>query len=314
MTKQHIASNQQATEGWSTYNVVAVSFDDDRNAETAMTLLKELDAQERVVIQQATVLARRDDGQVTEADRTESVVPLGTVSGGLIGLLVGIIGGPLGMFLGAAGGLYAGALFDIHDSSDMESALAGISGSVRVGRTALLAVVTEQSPEVIDTAMSRLGGTVLRRSVADVDAEVAAAKKAQRKARSVARRELIRERQQHDKTAVSAKIAELKDKLPHSQPQRRDMTPSDKMKDQADTAWADYDAHLTNAEDHLEAAARKAETSFKEHTAVPEARLEKTEDDLEAAAHRVEVQAAERDAQVRGRISQAREHVTQQRR
>jgi uncharacterized membrane protein len=216
MTKKHIASNQQVTQAWSTYNVIAVSFDDDRNAETAMTLLKELDAQERVVIQQAVVVVRREDGQVVEADRTESTPMLGTASGGVIGLLIGIIGGPLGMFIGAAGGLYAGALFDIHDASDGESALAGIYSSVRVGRTALLAVINEHSPEAIDTSMSGLGGTVLRRSVAEVDAEVAAAKKAQRKAKMEARKELIRGRQQHDKAAVGAKFAELKDKLPHT--------------------------------------------------------------------------------------------------
>ena len=155
MTDEQIASNRQATDG-STYNVIAVSFEDDRNAETAMTLL------------------------------------------------------------GGAAGLYAGALYDIHDAGETESALAGISSSVRVGRTALLAVVTEQSPDVVDTSMSGLGGTVLRRSVADVDAEVAAPEKAQRKANFEARKELIRGRQQHDKAAVSAKIAELKDKLPHS--------------------------------------------------------------------------------------------------
>ena len=313
MTK-HIASNQQATEGRSNYNVIAVSFDDDRNAETAMTLLKELDAQERVVIQQAVVVVRREDGQVVEADTTESTLMLGTASGGVLGLLIGIIGGPLGMLIGGAGGLYAGALFDIHDAGEAESALAGISSSVRVGRTALLAVVTERSTEAIDTSMSGLGGTVLRRSVADVDAEVAAAENAQRKAKLEARRELIRRRKQHDKAAVSAKIAEVKDKLPRTQPQRRDMTPSDKVKDRAETAWADYDAHLTKAEDHLEAAARKAESSFEEHTAVPEARLERTEDHLEAAAHKAEMEAAEHDAQVRERISQAREHVSHQRR
>ena len=256
---------------------------------------------------------RRNDGQVVEAHRTESTLMLGTASGGVIGLLIGIIGGPLGMLIGGAGGLYAGALFDIHDAGEAESALAGISSSVRVGRTALLAVVTEQSPDAIDTSMSGLGGTVLRRSVADVDAEVAAAEKAQRKARLEARKELIRGRQQHDKAAVSAKIAELKDKLPRTQPQRRDTTPSDKMKDQAETARADYDAHLTKAEDHLEAAARRAETSFEEHTAVPEARLEKTEDYLEAAAHKAEMEAAEGDAQVRERIAQAHEHVSGQR-
>lgn len=216
MTNEQIASNKQVTDGWSTYSVLAVSFADDRNAEKAMTLLKELDAQARVVIQQAIVVARRDDGQLVEAERTESTVMLGTASGGLIGLLIGIIGGPLGMLIGGASGLYAGALFDIHDAGDMESALAGISSSIRVGRTALLAVVDEQSPDVIDTAMSELGGTVLRRSVADVDAEVTAAKKAQRKAKLEARKQLIRGRRQHDKAAVSAKNAELKDKLPHT--------------------------------------------------------------------------------------------------
>ena len=91
------------------------------------------------------------------------------------------------------------------------------------------------------------------------------------------------------------------------------MTSADKINDQAAKAWGDYDAHLTKAEDHLEAAARKAETSLDEHTAVPEARFEETEDYLEAAAHKAEMEAAGRDAQVRERISQAREHVSGQR-
>jgi uncharacterized membrane protein len=141
---------------------------------------------------------------------------LGTAGGGVIGLLIGIIGGPLGMLIGGAGGVYAGALFDIHDAGEVESALAAISSSVQVGRTALLAVVTEQSPDVIDTSMSELGGTVLRRSVADVEAEVAAAKKAQRKAKLEDRKERIRGRQRHGKAAISAKTAELKDKRPHT--------------------------------------------------------------------------------------------------
>jgi hypothetical protein len=68
------------------------------------------------------------------------------------------------------------------------------------------------------------------------------------------------------------------------------MSASDEMKDQAEKAAVDYDAHLTKAEDDLEAAARKAETSFKEHTVVPEAHLEKAEDHLEAAARNAETQ------------------------
>jgi hypothetical protein len=89
------------------------------------------------------------------------------------------------------------------------------------------------------------------------------------------------------------------------------MSPSDKMKGQAEKAFVDYDAHLTKAEDHLEATARSAEACFDEHTAVPEARLEKAEDQLEVAAHNADTHSAERAAQARERIAQAREHVSQ---
>jgi hypothetical protein len=65
--------------------------------------------------------------------------------------------------------------------------------------------------------------------------------------------------------------------------------------------------HLTKAEDHLEAAARKAETSFKEHTAVPEAHLEKAEDHLEAAAHATAEVARSIFAGGRARSSSARD-------
>ena len=61
--------------------------------------------------------------------------------------------------------------------------------------------------------MAQVGGTVVRRSVADVEAEIAAAESAQRKAKREARKELIRERDQHDKAAVQAKLEELKTKL-----------------------------------------------------------------------------------------------------
>ena len=52
----------------------------------------------------------------------------------------------------------------------------------------MLAELTEQSPEVVDTAMTRLGGRVLRRPIADVEAEIAAADKAQREAKKEARK------------------------------------------------------------------------------------------------------------------------------
>jgi uncharacterized membrane protein len=216
MTDQH-TSNSLVTEDQGRFSVIAVSFEDDSNAYNALTLLKELDTQERVGVQEAAVVVRNSDGHVVEKDRIGSTFLMGTASGGLIGLLLGIIGGPLGMLIGGTGGLMLGSLFDLDDIDETESALGAISSSVQSGRTALLAVLTERSPEVMDTAMSGLGGTVFRRPVADVEAEIAAAAEAERKAKHEARKELRRSRQETDKAAVKAKVEEFKIKLHRGQ-------------------------------------------------------------------------------------------------
>jgi len=133
-------------------------------------------------------------------------------SGGLIGLLVGVIGGPLGVLVGGATGPLVGSLFD--DDDDMtESALADISKSVRVGTPALLADVLEVSPAAIDAVMANLDGTVLRRSAADVRAEVAAAGEAQRQAKKTARKELRDARHKKHKKEIDDKMDALKAKL-----------------------------------------------------------------------------------------------------
>lgn len=212
MTDTH-TSNSLVTDGSGTYSVIAVSFEDDRNAYNALTSLKELDSQRRVGVQEGVVVIRQEDGQVVEKDRASSMFLSGMAGGGLIGLLLGIIGGPFGMLIGGTAGLFAGSLFDLQEIEETDSALGAISGSVRPGHTALLAVVAEQSPEVVDAAMSAFGGTVLRRPVSDVEAEIAAAESAERKAKWEARKELLRGRQEHDKRVIEAKVDSLKDKL-----------------------------------------------------------------------------------------------------
>jgi uncharacterized membrane protein len=162
MTNQPLTSNQPTTTQWDGHNVIAVSFDDDREAYHALSLLKELDSQQRLGVQEAVVVIRGEDGQLVQKDETQSEELPGTASGGLMGLLLGIIGGPFGVLIGGATGLIVGSLFDLADYEETDSALGAISSSVQAGRTALLAVVIEPGPEVVDAAMSEIGGTVLR--------------------------------------------------------------------------------------------------------------------------------------------------------
>jgi uncharacterized membrane protein len=197
-------------------NVIAVIFTEDANAFEAMTQLKELDAQDQIKLAGAAVVTRAEDGHIEVKDEVGDQSFAGTASLGVLGLIIGILGGPLGVLVGGATGVLVGSLFDLSDTDDTESALSDISKSVQVDRTALLTQVTEQSTEVIDTAMQRLGGEVHRRTVEDVEAEVAATEKATRKAKREARKELIEARHHKHQEEIRAKIEELKAKLhPH---------------------------------------------------------------------------------------------------
>ena len=194
-------------------NVIAVSFSEDAKAYEALSRLKELGAKGDVSVRGAAVVVRDDDGKIVTKDQIGDESVEGTVGGGLVGLLIGVLGGPLGVLVGGATGVLVGSLFDEDDTDMTESALADISKSLRVGSTGLLAEVTEQSPVAIDAVMAKLGGTVLRRSAGDVQAEVAAAEEAQREAKKQARKELRDARHKKQKTEIDAKLADLNAKL-----------------------------------------------------------------------------------------------------
>jgi len=194
-------------------SVIAVSFGDDSKAYEALTRLKELDSQQQVSMPEAAVVVRREDGQLDTKDVVGADSFTGTATGGVIGLVIGILGGPLGVLVGGATGVLIGSLFDMSDEEETDSVLTQLGRSVQVGRATLLAQVGEQSPDVIDAAMGELGGTVVRRDVDDVEAEIAAAEEAQRAAKQAARKELIEQRRAKAKDKIHAKIEELKAKL-----------------------------------------------------------------------------------------------------
>ena len=204
-----------ADEAFSPENVIVVGFAQDDKAYDALTTLKQLDAQGQIDVKEVAVVVRGDDGHIEIKDQVGDEALVGTASGGLVGLLVGILGGPLGVLLGGATGLLAGSLYDLADADDTDEVLSELSKTVQVGHTAVLAQVMEQSPEVVDTAMARLSGTVVRRSVYEVEAEIAAAQEAQREAKREARKKLRTARHEKNREEAHAKVEALKAKLHH---------------------------------------------------------------------------------------------------
>jgi uncharacterized membrane protein len=194
-------------------NVLAINFTEDSDAYEALTTLKELDEQGQVSLEGAAVVMRHEDGTIAIKDEVGDIGYEGTATGGIIGLIVGVLGGPIGVLLGGATGVLVGSLFDMDDLDESDSVLSEMSRAVHVGHPSVVAAVDEQSPEIVDSAIQRLDGKILRLPLADVEAEIAAAEEAQRAAKQEARKKLHEERRKQAKEKVQAKIAELKQKL-----------------------------------------------------------------------------------------------------
>ncbi len=145
-----------SSDPYSPDNVLVVTFgetpESDQNAYQALTDLKQLDSQGQIQIAGAAVVTRDRDGRVDVKSEVGNDPYVGIASGGMIGLLVGIIGGPLGLLLGGTYGALVGSLFDMDEAETTESVLAEISKQVRPSRTAVLAQVVEQG---LDLAVHR---------------------------------------------------------------------------------------------------------------------------------------------------------------
>lgn len=175
-------------------NVVVVAFAEQSKAYQALSQLRQAGDAGRVEVRAAALLERGPDGAVRVPEGDDPASGVAVAGGSLIGMLIGVLGGPLGMLLGGATGMLAGGVGALTRTEDRDVALDAISKQIEPGHTVLVAEVGEVATEVVDNAMSALGGTVTRRSAADVYAEIQSAEAAQDAADAEARRVLREQR------------------------------------------------------------------------------------------------------------------------
>ena len=75
-------------------NVVVVRFTEPSKAYQALSVLKQCDADGRIGLESAAVVERTANGELQIPESADNVGPVGTASGSLIGMLIGVLGGP----------------------------------------------------------------------------------------------------------------------------------------------------------------------------------------------------------------------------
>ena len=194
-------------------NVVVVRFAEPSKAYQALSVLKECDAAGRIGLESAAVVERTATGELRVPESADNVGLVGTASGSLIGMLLGVLGGPVGLLLGWGTGALMGGAFDLDRAETSDEALGVLGRAIPPESTAVMASVEEPTVELIDGEMTRLGGEVTRRPVAHDNDELEAAQEAADAAAREARRVVREKRKAELKAGVDERVGGLKEKL-----------------------------------------------------------------------------------------------------
>jgi uncharacterized membrane protein len=194
-------------------NVIVVRFTEPSRAYQALSVLKDCDASGRIGLESAAIVERTAGGELRIPESADNVGPVGTASGSLIGMLIGVLGGPVGVLLGWGAGAMMGGVFDVDRAVTSDEALTVLGQAIPTGSTAVIASVDEPAFEVIDGEMKKLGGEVTRRPVAEVTYELDAADEAADAAAREARRTIREQRKAEFSAGAEERVGKLKEKL-----------------------------------------------------------------------------------------------------
>jgi uncharacterized membrane protein len=161
--------------------IVVVTFGTEAKAYQALSAMKALDRGEQISLWSAAVVERQGSGLPVVRDGADVLNVFGPEPTGLVGNLIEVLGKPNG---NGAPATSTSLYFTIGER-------------IPAGTTALIAETTEYATEVLDGAMTQLGGTVAREASIDVladiqtaeDALTAAEKEAARQKREDIRRQ-----------------------------------------------------------------------------------------------------------------------------
>lgn len=148
--------------------VAVVFFDDEKQAYEGSRAIRELHKEGSITLYGEAVIAKNAGGEVA-VRRVDGDEAVGTLSGMLLGSMIGLLGGPAGVAIGMGAGTLVGAGIDLTRASIGSDFLGGVSDRLAPGKAAVIAEVDEPWETPLDTRMETLGGQVLRRNTIHVE-------------------------------------------------------------------------------------------------------------------------------------------------
>jgi hypothetical protein len=155
--------------------VVTLRFTDLGRARRALHELERLDHERRLHVRGATLVQRSGQGGIDAPRAARDDEGHYLPPGGSVSLVLDVLAGPRGALSARPTEGFERHPWPSRHDDERELALEEISRSLEPGVTLVIAEIADPDPEVLDSTLAALGGTVSRRAARDVYAEVRAA-------------------------------------------------------------------------------------------------------------------------------------------
>ncbi|WP_407855794.1 DUF1269 domain-containing protein [Enterococcus hailinensis] len=155
--------------------VIIMNFDVESKAYEAFSKAKKLHMSRALKGEQMAVIHHSNDGEhkFQIEDFLDFTGSNKSSTGGLIGMMVGILGGPIGVLLGWFTGGMIGATRDAKEIREANSVFEFLIDKIGEGDTALLLIAEEEDNRPLNQLiMMELGGEITRLDYEEVEADV----------------------------------------------------------------------------------------------------------------------------------------------
>ena len=190
---------------------IVVIVPDETKAYEGSKALRELHAEGSLTLYGMAIVAKTADGSLSVKQAVDEG-PLGTAVGSLSGGLIGLLGGPVGAAIGLGAGALLGSLRDLHQLGVSEDFLDKVSRELTPGRVAIVAEISEEWVTPLDTRMGALGGIVVRAWRADFEDQMIREEDAALKAELAQLKAEYQQATAENKAKLKARIDEVQAK------------------------------------------------------------------------------------------------------
>ena len=150
-------------------NLVVIAYEDQFKAEEVRTMLRKMQQEYLIDLEDAVVAVKDDKGKV-KLHQMYKLAAAGALSGGFWGALIGLIfmSPLLGMAVGASAGAVSGALTDVGINDDF---MKNLAASFQNGTSVLFVLVRKATADKVLAELQGTGGKVIKTSLTHEEEE-----------------------------------------------------------------------------------------------------------------------------------------------